>query len=53
MSGSLSFIDYDLKLVLKCGNSILMKCHHPDLGIASDGRWEICFNQSEALHRYG
>ena len=38
MSGSLSLIDNDLKVVLKCRNSTLMKCHHPDLGSASDGR---------------
>ena len=38
MSGSLSLIDNDLKVVLKCRNSTPMKCHHPDLGSASDGR---------------
>ena len=38
MSGSLSLIDNDLKVVLKCRNSTPMKCHHPDLGGASDGR---------------
>ena len=33
-------------------NSILMKCHYPDLGSAYD--WlEICFIQSEACHQYG
>ena len=38
MSGSLSLIDNDLKVVLTGRNCILMKCHHPDLGSASDGR---------------
>ena len=38
MSGSLSLIDNDLKVVLKGRNCILMKCHHPDLGSVSDGR---------------
>lgn len=38
MSGSLPLIDNDLKVVLKCKNSILMKCQHPGLGSASDGR---------------
>ena len=38
MSGSLSLIDNDIKVILKGRNCILMKCHHPDLGSASDGR---------------
>ena len=33
-------------------NSILMTCHYPDLGRASDGL-KNCFTQSEALTRSG
>ena len=34
-------------------NSILMTCHYPDLGSASDCLFFFCFNQSEALPRSG